>query len=389
MAPSNREPLGRAIQLLLIANGVAAACVAFQKVSRRQIAFWCSKEIGWIMSVVCTVVNSFEGLSEASRARLRTFLDTADNASPYQDPVFFGDRRLGEVDVVIERGGEPVFFALGIENFALGRFFRNLRTLVIHKGPVVHDEDALISGLRALKELGRKRGLCEIHINPQIYEGKAYDVAQTCGALGFRPLSSTSSEGTLRLNISSNIEEVFARFHQGTRYKVRRADRIGISVLRADSKADFSQFYELYSQRASEKGYDPLPTADFLALSERLRASPSRGAVFLSEYKGDLLYGGLFLRSGPRVQFIYGGTDVQKAGNLPAGYPVFRRAIEWAKEIGCSEFDFGGYTATGDPTVRRFKEGFGGELRTFVPAYTLTIRPVVIGVGKLVRVLRP
>ena len=49
----------------------------------------------------------------------------------------------------------------------------------------------------------------------------------------------------------------------------------------------------------------------------------------------------------------------------------------WAKEIGCTEFDFGGYGPSGFASVRRFKEGLGGEVRTFAPAYSLELKPLV------------
>src|SRR5215475_13067579 len=154
------------------------------------------------------VAHSFAGLPEAPRDRLRTFLDAADSASPYQDPQFFAGRGVGEVDLLVEREGRPVFFALGFENVALSRFLPGLRTLVVHKGPVADDPDALMSGLRALKAFAHKRRLCEIHISPQINETNMCHVKQACGILGFRPLTSSSPEMTLRLDVTSDFDQI-------------------------------------------------------------------------------------------------------------------------------------------------------------------------------------
>ncbi len=340
------------------------------------------------MSDSYIIANSFAELPKASRHRLRTFLDAADGASPYQDPLFFGGRGIGEIDLLVEREGRPVFFALGFENVALSRFLPGLRALVVHKGPAADDVEALMSGLRALREVGQERRLCEIYINPQTYDDKACYVKQTCSTLGFRPEASPSPNMTLILDVTCDFDQILARFHQGTRYKVKRAERIGITVRRAETEADFLRFDQIYQQRALQKGGAFPVIADFMAFSERMRANPQRSALLLSEYEGDILAGAVLLRAGPRLHYLYGATAADRAGNLPGLYPVFRRAIEWAKEIGCTEFDFGGYGPSGVTSVRQFKEGFGGEIRTFGPTYSLTLMPLVPRLRRVARLFR-
>jgi hypothetical protein len=332
--------------------------------------------------------TSFADFPEGSRRRLRTFLDTAETASPYQDPLFFSGRGTGEVDLLVEQDGRPVFFALGMENVAFSRFLPGVKSLVVHKGPVADDPHALLFGLRVLKELGREKRLCEIHISPQINDEKACYVTQICSDLGFHPIASASPNMTLRLNVACNLQEILAQFRKGTRYEVKRAQRIGIAVMRAETQADFLRFYQILSRRASHKGFTTLSIADFTAMSTRMQSAPERGAVFLSEYRGDILAGALLMRAGPRVHYLYGATAAEKAGNLPGLYPVIHRGIEWAKEIGCTEFDFGGYGPLGHPLVRRFKEGFGGEIRTFVPAWRLTLMPIVPRLRRATRFFR-
>jgi lipid II:glycine glycyltransferase (peptidoglycan interpeptide bridge formation enzyme) len=335
-----------------------------------------------------TYASSFDGLSATSRFRVRAFLDAADSASPFQDPLFFGSRGPGEVDVLVERNGHPICFALCYENAALTRFLPGLKTLVVHNGPVADDADALMSGLQALKDLARERRLCEISIDPQIEQTKAGHVEEICSALGFHAASSRPST-TLRLNLTRGMDEILAGFQQGTRYAVNLAYRVGITVRRAATQADFLNFYRVYQEYASKKlGWIPVPIDDFTALSERIRSAPERGAVFLSEHKGDVLGGILLLRAGRRVRYICVGINGDRAGSLPALHPVMYRAIEWAKEIGCTEFDFGGYGPSGVEFVRRFKEGFGGEVRTFAPAYSLELKPLVPRLRRLLRRFR-
>ena len=340
------------------------------------------------MSDTYIIANSFAALPAASRHRLRAFLDAADSASPYQDPLFFGGRGLGEINLLVEREGRPVFFALGFENPALSRFLPGLRALVVHKGPVADDPDALMFGLQVLKEFGRKKRLCEIHVNPQITEDKSCHVSQKCDTLGFRPVATPAQSMTLRLDITCDPDQLLARFRKGTRYEVKRAERIGITVRRAATEADFSVFYRIHNKHAGHKGFAALPVEEFTELSKRVRAAPEHGAIFLSEYRGEILSGAVLLRAGPRVHYVYGATDADSAGNLPGAYPLLNRAIAWAREIGCTEFDFGGYGPLGVSSVRRFKEGFGGEVRCFAPAYSLTLMPVVPRLRRVARLFR-
>ena len=334
------------------------------------------------------IAHSFDGLREDSRSRLRAFLDTADSASPYQDPRFYGGWGPGEIDLLVEKDGRAVFFALGFENPAVSRFVPGLRSLVVHKGPVADNPDALRSGLSALKEFGRKKRLCEIQISPQIAEDKSSNVRRMCDTLGFRPVASGSPSMTLRLDINCDPDDLLARFRKGTRYEVKRAGRIGITVRHAETDVDFSDFYRIHSKHAEHKGFRALTADEFKELSKRVQAEPDYGAIFISEYGGKILAGAVVLRAGPRVHYVYGATDAQNAGSLPCAYPVLSRAIEWGREIGCTGFDFGGYGLAGVASVRQFKEGFGGEVRTFGPAYSLTLMPFVPRLRRAVGLFR-
>ena len=155
---------------------------------------------------------------------------------------------------------------------------------------------------------------------------------------------------TLRLDITCDLDQIVARFRKGTRYEVKRAERIGITVRRAaDGSGLFCVFYQIHNTTCSRhKGFAALPIEDFTALSERMRAAPERGALFLSEYRGrhscwrcliaGRTAGSLRLR-GDRC-----GQRRQPSGRCIRS---MCRAIAWAKEIGCTEFDFGGYGPSG------------------------------------------
>src|SRR6516165_5566607 len=164
------------------------------------------------MSHSYTFASSFSCLPETSRLALRGFLDAVDSASPYQDPLFFGGRGTGEVDLVVEWRGQPVFFALCYENPALTRFLPALKALVVHKGPTADDADSLMSGLKALKKLAQERHISEICISPQIDRNKGRQVEEVCADLGFRAKASGLPNMTLIMNVTLDLDKIIARF---------------------------------------------------------------------------------------------------------------------------------------------------------------------------------
>ena len=109
------------------------------------------------MSDTYILANSFADWPEASRHRLRTFLDAADSSSPFQDPLFFGGHSAKSICWL--NGRSSGLFCPRFRKLALSRFLPGLRALVVHKGPVADDPDALMSGLRALKEVGSRKAL--------------------------------------------------------------------------------------------------------------------------------------------------------------------------------------------------------------------------------------
>lgn len=334
-------------------------------------------------AVLVTVVSKFGEFGEVQRRSIRRFLDRADGASPYQDPAFcrsggWAGGELGELYVLGERDGETVLFGRGIENFTLSRYLPSIRGLVLQKGPVAADLAALASGLRALKQACHAARLHEVQVQARVDAAAANRIAELYVASGFRPVSDAVPAMTLRLPVVAEPDRIFAGFSKKTRYELRRAARFGVAVRFAETAEDFSAFYEIYSRRGDRKGFTPISEHVFATIAERLRAAPERGALLLSEHDGNVLAGAVMMRAGPRVHYVYGATAAEQAGTLPAAYPIMWRAIEWARELGCTEMDFGGYGPRGEPEVQRFKEGFGGEVRSFAPPYVCNLSLAVM-----------
>jgi peptidoglycan pentaglycine glycine transferase (the first glycine) len=94
----------------------------------------------------------------------------------------------------------------------------------------------------------------------------------------------------------------------------------------------------------------------------------------------------VIVRSGIRCWYVFGATS--KSDKFSAGHLLQWRAIQWAKEHGCLEYDFGGYSEgrSGGPAF--FKKGFCDDLVHFLPPHRKIIRGTSVRVSDLVSKFR-
>jgi hypothetical protein len=328
-----------------------------------------------------TTTSSWADLSGADRYAIREFLDQVDTASPFQDPLFAGGGALGgglaEHWFVLRNSEHVLLAGYAIENFALGRRLPRWRCLVFPRGPVVSDATALGSGLRSIEAWARSRGFVHIDVQPQWTDSAITEAARD---LGWSKAEPAAAFMTLRIDLTKGLDALLAGFDKGTRYEVRRAQRVGIDVRFAASAADYERYYECYLQTCRRKGFTGIERDNFLSLMFRIARDPSRGGLLLAEMDRDLLGGIVVLRAGPCLHYVYGAsTDRPDLRKLPIGYLLQWRAIEWAREIGLAAYDFGGYTSTPQNSTARFKKGFGGVPVNIAPTYRRILRPWLYG----------
>ncbi len=178
---------------------------------------------------------------------------------------------------------------------------------------------------------------------------------------------------TLRLDLTRSPDELFAAFRKNSRYEIRRAERLGTSVFPEKSDADVNEFLGLYTSMAEHKGFAPDSPDRLRQFIEWFRQEEHRGALLLAAHHGSILGGAVIVRAGNRCWYVWGAS--QKHEQVNVGHLLQWRAILWAKEHGCTEYDFGGYTPGATSGPAWFKEGFGGSLVRLVPAHRRIIRP--------------
>jgi CelD/BcsL family acetyltransferase involved in cellulose biosynthesis len=165
------------------------------------------------------------------------------------------------------------------------------------------------------------------------------------------------------LELDKPADVLFAKFHKSMLQRaIKKASRIGMSVLRCGTLEDVHQFYDLYLQMRREKGLLPQPRAFFeniwKAMSEEKRIE-----ILFAQYRGMIISTLMLLKFGDKVTYEYAATRTGTHRFSPSPFLLWE-AIRQAKAEGFRYFDFG-RTASTEATLSAFKKRWGGTLRPF------------------------
>lgn len=248
------------------------------------------------------------------------------------------------------------------------------------RGPVADYSDKktfefLISGIKALAQ---KHGAIMLKIDPDI-KAPNPEVDGMLKSLGFRAreggpnFEGVQPKFVFRLALDKSLDEIFESFHNKTRYNIRLAARKGV-VVKEGHRNDLKPFYNILQETCVRdkflvRGYDY-----FEALWEEL-VEKGLAKLFMAEYEGRYIAGTLAFIFGDKAWYIYGASSNEHRNVMP-NYALQWAMIQWAKENGCTMYDFRGVSGDLSPDnplygLYRFKKGFNGEFTEFIGEYDL------------------
>lgn len=252
------------------------------------------------------------------------------------------------------------------------------------RGPVADYTDKAV--LRFLfnhvKFLAKQHGAILMKIDPDI-KAPNNEVVRNLKSLGFKPVDSGKDfEGVqpkfvFRLDISEPLEDVAANFHSKTRYNIRLAERRKVKV-KVGTKEDLKPFYEILQETCIRDKFLVRSFEYFETLWDILVES-GMARLFMAEYEGKYIAGTLAFIFGDKAWYIYGASSNEDRNVMP-NYALQWAMIQWAKENGCTMYDFRGVSGDISPDnplygLYRFKKGFGGEFVEFIGEFDMPFSP--------------
>ncbi len=173
---------------------------------------------------------------------------------------------------------------------------------------------------------------------------------------------------TIFMDLKQDEDHLLGMMKPKTRYNINLSGRKGVKV-KSLGLESLDIWYELYRQTAKRNNFFLHDINYFrIVLSARANDTQSPADVYLLLAEVDELpLAAMFLVvSKNRGTYLYGASATENR-NYMATYALQWKAMQLAKEKGCTEYDFFGISPQADPShpmygLFRFKSGFGGQI---------------------------
>jgi lipid II:glycine glycyltransferase (peptidoglycan interpeptide bridge formation enzyme) len=220
--------------------------------------------------------------------------------------------------------------------------------------------------------VAKKEGAWFIRVSPLI--ALSTDPPFSFLDLGFvpAPIHAMDAEHCWVLDIDKSEEELLMGMRKTTRYEVKRAQKMGVSVIRSENIDDLKKFYALYDETSKRHGF-----VQHEGLTEEFEvfAAEKKAVLYLASMDNQIIAGALILFYGNQAIYHHGASLSSK---VPASYLVQWHAFLEAKKRGLSLYNFWGIAPEDSLNhpwrgITLFKKGFGGRQLDYMHAHDLPI----------------
>lgn len=256
---------------------------------------------------------------------------------------------------------------------------KGLCWLEIPRGPLFENKKSLSKLLDEIRDLGRKEKAIFVRISP--FQGlgtKDYGLRKT--RWDYQP------ETSLVIDLEQTEEEILSQMKPKGRYNIKVALKHGVTV---KPSKDIDVFYQLLETTGFRDHFGIHPKSYY---EKMLTSMAENVELFLAEYQGEVIAGGLFVYLDEWGIYYY-GASVSSYRNVMAPYLVQWEAIKEAKKRGCKHYDFLGIApegAKGHPWsgVSEFKKKFGGRTVHYPQAREMVLKPFWYWLYRLYKLIR-
>ncbi len=297
-------------------------------------------------------------------------IKTFPEANFLQSPNYQKMNELLNHKVIIEDAKKQAYALMVVRNAKRGKY------LEIACGPLMdYDDRKLVKDVfLKIKDVAEKEKCVFVRMRPQILANdKNKKLLKELG-LKESPMH-LAAEHTVMIDLTKTKEQLLAEMRRQTRYEVRRADKIGITVEKSNSEEIFKEFHQVQTETAKRQNFVPPDLKTLLAERE---AFGNNADIYVAKTaEGEKIAYGLIIKEGLEGDY-YEAASTLLNRKLPGAYALLWRAMQDLKEEGYQRFNLWGIAPQGQPNhryagVTTFKTGFGGEIIEYVPAHDMVI----------------
>jgi len=263
------------------------------------------------------------------------------------------------------------------------------------RGPMLDPDDS--HGWEALPSLAgavyEMTGAVFLRVSPGL-PGERTDVVRRLARAGFVELHDfwpvwNTPRNVMRLSVTGTERELLAGMAAKRRqHIVSSAAKKGVTTEVTTERSALRELHAMLVVHAAHQGYPVRDWGHFEALHAAFAPSDSL-CVVLGRVHGTLVSALLGLRFGNVAHTLYAAT-VESPPAAPVGDAIHWTWIRWAREVGCTDIDFGssGTHVPPRPTetnfgIYRFKEELGARLVLNVGYHDCVFQPARYRLARL------
>lgn len=266
--------------------------------------------------------------------------------------------------------------------------------MYISRGPIcnIHDKAVLQDLTEGLKLLAKKYKAFTLKWEPDI-KSDDLEFRKIATELGFKIKDDAKdfSEGiqpryVFRLNLKDKTEdEIFAEFHQKTRYNIRLATKKGV-VIREGKREDLKDFHKIMEITGKRDDFMIRPLSYFEIMYDEL--APEHFKLMMAYTSdGEPISGIIDIIYGNKIWYLYGASSNAHRNLMPnylLQWDMIKYSIEHKKDM----YDFRGVVGIVDEShpqygLYRFKKGFNAEFTEFIGELYINYKPITYKMYKI------
>lgn len=247
--------------------------------------------------------------------------------------------------------------------------------LSLRHGPVVRGNDTSLYNmvLADMKELAHAESCDCIRMSPLETGGEFGNFAFKHGAFEY-PIHGMDAQRCVILSLSQTDDQLLSGMRKSTRYDLKKAKKMGVTVSREQDDAALTTFLTLYEKTALRHNFVPHNgiEAEFSIFRQEKSAD-----IFLAKYEESTIAGALIVYEGKQGIYRHGASI---PGPIPAAALLQWEAILRTKERGLPEYNFWGVSPEHQHIhpwygLSKFKRGFGGVEIVYGGTYDFPVTP--------------
>lgn len=270
---------------------------------------------------------------------------------------------------------------------------KRARYLTVPGGPLVQhwDQAILREAVSSMRTIAKRDHCAFIRIRPQVFDTP--ENRSVIQEFGFRPAPMhLHAELTRILDLTKSDEQLLSEMRKGTRYEIRKAQKMGIHVEQSSDEKLIDEFMRLQQETAEREQFVPFSKSFLL---EQFRAFRKESAVkwfYVERIKrlgldnsrpslhtiSKIISMAFVLFYHHEAVYHYAASS-EEARHIPAAYALQWAIIQEAKKRGCTTYNLWGDVPDDKLSKHRFagpslfKRGFGGQQVAYLHAHDLPL----------------